>query len=569
MNVPLPDGRNGNPGKPAGEDPRGEPSAGNASLQEATPAGLGVRKSVPVIFYAIAKTTFYEWSVIDPMHMKEAQDNKIKSIVFSLMVFFIFVAILEINIVSAEEKDGLFLNPIASVVDSQGFVYVVDNDNHNIQKFDSGGEFVFKWGSENSGGSKFIHPHGISMDSEDNIYVVDQNNGKIKRLADSGYISQSFGRFGFNDGEFGTPTQIALDSEDNIYVVDYGFNIIQKFSQNGTFLFSWGSEGTGDGQFTTPLGIATDSSDNVYVLDESRAYDKQHSRVQKFTSDGEFLTKWSLYGSGGDEKFLDASGIAIDSSDSVYVTDFSGGYLQKFSSDGKFTEKLLIRPDNSGDYSGTSSVAIDRATGNFYVTNSLDKYVSKFSPDGTLLAKWGGEASWEGMIGDGTEPPTQPQDRPGDRDGLYNDGGLSIFFLEKNQRADLVFYLDASSQKNTKAVAKYFLETPDGTILYSGESKIISLGSEESGRPIVLPFSWTQSGSFSLRHFVEYADGFGSLSVPYGDVRHIVIVDTIGKAAGGDGLCKKESLVPFVKHDYSKIVCVSYQTSLELSHRGW
>lgn len=496
-----------------------------------------------------------------------------KVIILSLVVFFVSVSILETNVIFAEEEegdDGLFLNPIASTVDSQGFVYVVDNGNHNIQKFDSDGKFVFKWGSENNVGSKFVHPHGISIDSEDNIYVVDQNNGKVKRLADSGYIAQSFGKLGFSDGEFGTPTHIALDSEDNIYVVDYGFNVIQKFSRNGTFLFNWGSEGTDDGQFTTPLGIAIDSSDNVYVLDEGKIDDKQYSRVQKFTSDGKFLTKWESYGSGGGGKFLSVSGIAIDSSDFVYVTDFKGEYLQKFDSDGKFTEKILIRPNNSGNYSGTSSVAIDRTTGNFYVTNSLDKYVSKFSPDGTLLVKWGGEASWEGIINEvDTEPPVEPQERPGDRDGLYNDDGLPVFFLEKNQQANLVFYLDVPSQKNAKAIAKYFLETPDDAILDSGESKIISLNSEESEQPIVFPFSWPQSGSFFLRHFVEYTDDFGNLSVPYGDVRHIVIVDKIGKAANEDGFCKKESLAPFVKHDYSKVACVSYQTGLALSHRGW
>ncbi|MDP8942363.1 MAG: hypothetical protein M3M84_07480, partial [Thermoproteota archaeon] len=29
----------------------------------------------------------------------------------------------------------------------------------------------------------------------------------------------------------------------------------------------WGSEGTGDGEFAEPHGVAVDSSDNVYVVD--------------------------------------------------------------------------------------------------------------------------------------------------------------------------------------------------------------------------------------------------------------------------------------------------------------
>ena len=46
----------------------------------------------------------------------------------------------------------------------------------------------------------------------------------------------------------------------------------------------WGSEGSGDGQFYSPNGIAVDSSGNVYVADT------ENQRIQKFTTDGEFIT---------------------------------------------------------------------------------------------------------------------------------------------------------------------------------------------------------------------------------------------------------------------------------------
>ena len=42
------------------------------------------------------------------------------------------------------------------------------------------------------------------------------------------------------------------------------------------FLLKWGSLGTGDGQFNTPHGIAVDSSNNIYVADTNNA------RIQKF-----------------------------------------------------------------------------------------------------------------------------------------------------------------------------------------------------------------------------------------------------------------------------------------------
>jgi tripartite motif-containing protein 71 len=45
------------------------------------------------------------------------------------------------------------------------------------------------------------------------------------------------------------------------------FAYIQKFDSNGTFITKWGSQGTGDGQFNVPFSIDIDSLNNVYVAD--------------------------------------------------------------------------------------------------------------------------------------------------------------------------------------------------------------------------------------------------------------------------------------------------------------
>jgi hypothetical protein len=43
-----------------------------------------------------------------------------------------------------------------------------------------------------------------------------------------------------------------MDSEGNLYIADQ-FNFrIQKFTSDGTFITKWGSEGEGDGQFLHP-----------------------------------------------------------------------------------------------------------------------------------------------------------------------------------------------------------------------------------------------------------------------------------------------------------------------------
>ena len=60
---------------------------------------------------------------------------------------------------------------------------------------------------------------------------------------------------------------MAIDSSGNVYVTHFGNSQIQKFHSNGKFITKWGSKGTADGQFTAIDAVAVDSSCNVYVAD--------------------------------------------------------------------------------------------------------------------------------------------------------------------------------------------------------------------------------------------------------------------------------------------------------------
>jgi hypothetical protein len=57
--------------------------------------------------------------------------------------------------------------------------------------------------------------------------------------------------------------------------------------------------------------------------------DEDNHRVQKFTSDGVFITKWGLYGAG-DGQFIYTRGITVDALGYVYVADQNNDRVQKF-----------------------------------------------------------------------------------------------------------------------------------------------------------------------------------------------------------------------------------------------
>lgn len=49
-----------------------------------------------------------------------------------------------------------------------------------------------------------------------------------------------------------SPKGIAVDSPGDIYVTGIGKYCIQKFDSDGNFLTKWGTEGSNDGQFSLP-----------------------------------------------------------------------------------------------------------------------------------------------------------------------------------------------------------------------------------------------------------------------------------------------------------------------------
>jgi DNA-binding beta-propeller fold protein YncE len=69
------------------------------------------------------------------------------------------------------------------------------------------------------------------------------------------------GHIGTGDGQFNNPLGITLDyARGYVYVADSGNNRVEKFTSNGTFITKWGSFGKGEGQFNTPIGIDEDEA---------------------------------------------------------------------------------------------------------------------------------------------------------------------------------------------------------------------------------------------------------------------------------------------------------------------
>ena len=131
--------------------------------------------------------------------------------------------------------DEQFNNPTALAVDAvNGWIYVVDQGNHRIQRFDNRLRFLLSWGSQRDGDGQFQTPGDIAIDpAGDWIYVLDKGNQRVQRFGTKGEFSRAWGVQGDGDGQFQEPGIIALINSGFIYVGEIESQLVQKFDERG------------------------------------------------------------------------------------------------------------------------------------------------------------------------------------------------------------------------------------------------------------------------------------------------------------------------------------------------
>ena len=266
-------------------------------------------------------------------------------------------------------------------------------------------------GSPGPQGGELTNPRGIATDGAGNVYVAEDGNNRISKFDSSGNFERAWGK-GVNSspplgvctvaanclmgtsgslgGEFSPPLGVGADSSGNVYVVETGNNRISKFDSSGNFERAWGkgvnsspplgvctvaanclmgSTGSLGGEFNAPGGVATDSAGNVYVGDTS------NNRVQKFDSAGTFERMW---GKG------------------VNMTTPSPGNLCTAASGD--TCKAGTSGELGGEFFDSRGVATDSA-GNVYVDDEVNQRIQKFDSAGTFQRAWGKNVAGGGVFG--------------------------------------------------------------------------------------------------------------------------------------------------------------------------
>lgn len=158
------------------------------------------------------------------------------------------------------------------------------------------------------------------------------------------------------------------------------------------FLGQWGSEGSEPGEFHFPIGIAINSADEIFVTDF------YNDRVQKFSTDGKLLAVIPVLATPG--------GIALSRSGDIYLAHFAEkkreerttDQISVYDSTGKLLRQWGRTGNDDGEFDCPGGLAV-HADGRVYVADQTNRRVQVFDGGGKFLAKWGEYGTKEGQFG--------------------------------------------------------------------------------------------------------------------------------------------------------------------------
>jgi len=227
----------------------------------------------------------------------------------------------------------------AITVNRAGVIYVTDSYSQTIRMLTKTGVPTVTTGLN--------YPSGLAADAAGDLYVADKYNQRIIKVTPQGVVSTLAGSTpcgtgcpgGFADGtgaaaQFNYPGGVAVDAAGNVYVADPSNNRIRKVTPQGAVSTLAGStkgyaDGTGSAaQFSSPSGVAVDVSGNVYVTDSG------NSRIRRISPLGVVKTVAGSTvgladGTGRAAQFSNPSGVAVDATGHVYVTDSGNHRIRK------------------------------------------------------------------------------------------------------------------------------------------------------------------------------------------------------------------------------------------------
>jgi hypothetical protein len=305
--------------------------------------------------------------------------------------------------------------PVSISADGSGNLYVADASNDTIEKITISSQIATLAGTAGQTGiadgtgstARFNDPTGVAAAFDGTLAVTDKANGTVRIITPAGVVSTLAGSTtlrGNVDGTgssatFSSPSGITRDSSGNFYIADAMNHTIRKVTPAGavtTFAGSAGQSGTTDGvgiaaRFNSPTGIDIDPSGNLFVSDTT------NNLIRKVSSTGTVTTvagvsgvSGSTDGAGNVALFNQPAGIAVDNVGNVYVADTGNSTVRRISPAGAVVT-IAGLPGIAGHKDGVGIEAwlnqprdVAVSSGGVYVADTGNASIRKIDQDGKV-----------------------------------------------------------------------------------------------------------------------------------------------------------------------------------------
>ncbi|OPH47417.1 hypothetical protein BC351_39890, partial [Paenibacillus ferrarius] len=267
--------------------------------------------------------------------------------------------------------------PYDVATNSKGDVYIADTWNNAIRKVDKESKKISTVTAD-----KLIvsFPTGVTFDQSDNLYIANNNLGTVVKLASDGTVSTvagTMGKGGFGNyddrkrgdegpatsAQLNSPSKVAIDNSGNLYIMDGEAYRVRRVDKNTGIISTVAGTGvkgySGDGgpatsaQIGYGTGIAVDKSGNLYISDRDKKV------IRKIAADGTISALISdIY----------AGGLAFDSDGSLYI---SAGYVVKMDITGAVNSDSVA--------TGANGLTVDK-DGVLYTADLYSSLVRKIGP---------------------------------------------------------------------------------------------------------------------------------------------------------------------------------------------
>ena len=158
-------------------------------------------------------------------------------------------------------------------------VYVVDQNNHRIQRYDKDLHFIAELASERLPPNfRIEYPTSAVLSTQGEFFLTDGENARVLKLDAEGIPELFLGGFGELEGALASPGKIEISPDGHVYVCDRGRDRVVVYDTFGNYLRTVGA-----GLLRGPSGIDFGADGTFYILDAG------NGRVVQFTPDGGLL----------------------------------------------------------------------------------------------------------------------------------------------------------------------------------------------------------------------------------------------------------------------------------------